>query len=228
MVEKILEVEAAKAVDTSGKKLKKTAHVLIAGVVSYPLETKYLKNNDEKLKLYEEWQKRTIKHIDQEFGADNVMCILEHTDEEYPHLHFYVKPKLTPDKTYTLDDLHPGRRAVKEMGGYTKENGKQRRIAYKAGMREFQDRFYNSVSSYFAHARTGPRRQRLTREGWKAQTEINKQNALLKIENEALQRQIEQLKNPPPPPSRLNFSAEKMEEFRLEKSTQILRRQFKI
>jgi hypothetical protein len=37
--------------------------------------------------------------------------VVEHTDEENPHLHFYIVPKIGQK----LDELHDGKKAVLEL-----------------------------------------------------------------------------------------------------------------
>jgi hypothetical protein len=132
--------------------LRSDANVLIAGVVS--LEG--IREN------YDDWDKYktdVVGYLKEKYG-DNLAAVVEHTDEENPHLHFYIVPKVGQK----LDELHDGKKAVLELKKKEPKalKGKQNK-AYIEGMRNFQDDFYNKVSKNFGLTKIGPARSRVSR-----------------------------------------------------------------
>lgn len=136
----------ARSTDAAGRRLRKDASVLLAGVASYPragIEYGY-------------WKQCTLEWLQLEFG-DRLRSVVEHTDEAHPHIHFYA---VNPDSG-NVKDLHPGFRAAK--GAHTP---KEQRLAYNTAMRAFQDRFWERVAGPSGLARLGPGRQRMSRAQW--------------------------------------------------------------
>lgn len=127
-----------------GAKYRKDATVLLGGVASYPKPRVAI--NDEDKELIEEWKRRTIDFLKLEFG-DNLRSVVEHHDEGYPHIHFYV----IGDKVGETRKLHPG--AKGEVGIADKG---ERLAAYGKALRTFQDNYYDNVSVYVGMTRTGP------------------------------------------------------------------------
>lgn len=143
-----------KNIDKNGKAkaLRSDANVLIAGVVS--LEG--IREN------YDDWDKYktdVVGYLKEKYG-DNLAAVVEHTDEENPHLHFYIVPRVGQK----LDELHDGKKAVLELKKKEPKalKGKQNK-AYIEGMRNFQDDFYNKVSKNFGLTKIGPARSRVSR-----------------------------------------------------------------
>lgn len=136
----------ARSRDAAGRRLRKDASVLLAGVASYP------RGGIE----YSYWKQSTLEWLQTEFG-DRLRSVVEHTDEAHPHLHFYV---VNPDGG-NVKDLHPGFRAAKGA-----QTPKEQRLAYNTAMRAFQDRFWEHVAGPSGLARLGPGRQRMSRAQW--------------------------------------------------------------
>lgn len=143
--------------DSIGRGLRKDGMCLLSGVISYPAHG-------------EEWEgfkKDALAWLKEEYG-ENLECVLEHTDEAHPHIHFYAVPR----QGQHFNTLHSGRAAsekVKKEGG-TKG---QQRLAFSEVMRKYQDSFHDRVSKKYALSRLGPERQRLTRAEWKLQLKAN-------------------------------------------------------
>lgn len=143
-----------KNIDKNGKAkaLRSDANVLIAGVVS--LEG--IKEN------YDDWNKYktdVVEYLKEKYG-ENLAAVVEHTDEENPHLHFYLVPR----SGQRLDELHDGKNAVLELKKKEPKalKGKQNK-AYIEAMRVFQDDFYEKVSKKYGLAKIGPARDRVSR-----------------------------------------------------------------
>lgn len=136
----------ARSTDAAGRRLRKDASVLLAGVASYP------RGGIE----YGYWKQCTLEWLQIEFG-EHLRTVVEHTDETHPHLHFYV---VNPDGG-NVKDLHPGFRAAKGA-----QTPKEQRLAYNTAMRAFQDRFWEHVAGPSGLARLGPGRQRMSRAQW--------------------------------------------------------------
>lgn len=131
----------------SGKTLRKDAQVLFTQVASYP------KDGPD----YDDWRRRNVDYLKRKYG-DKLVAIIEHKDEDNPHLHAYVLNDFgaNPD----AKELHPGYLAAKGA-----ENPKQQRSMYTKGMRAFQDEYYREVGMYCGMTRLGPGRRRLDRGG---------------------------------------------------------------
>ncbi|BCM24350.1 plasmid recombination protein [Methyloradius palustris] len=164
--------------DSLGRKIKSDKNILLAGVVSYPKPR--LANNwdsDDK-QNYIMFKDQSIEFMKNKWG-DNLLCVLEHTDEEYPHLHFYVVNK---NRIASTPEMHPGFaeniRLEKEAKAENRPVIKKEQVsAYKIAMRKFQDDFFNTVSIYCGFDRLGPKVQRLTRTEWKIRKQVTRQLA---------------------------------------------------
>ncbi|HDG1723346.1 TPA: plasmid recombination protein, partial [Kluyvera ascorbata] len=143
-----------KNTDKNGKAkaLRSDANVLIAGVVS-------LEGIEQNYKDWEQYKIDVLGFLKEKYG-ENLAAVVEHTDEENPHLHFYIVPKIGQ----RLDELHDGKKAVLELKKKEPKalKGKQNK-AYIEGMRNFQDDFYNKVSKNFGLTKIGPARSRVSR-----------------------------------------------------------------
>lgn len=150
---------AETSVDASGRKLRKDGSCLLAGVISFPEG----RTEDD----WKAFRDDSIKYLKDKYG-ENLKSVIEHRDESNLHIHFYSVPK----NGQKFEDIHDGKKAVLEA---KKENSKilkgdQNRLYIKA-MKEFQEDFYNEVAIKHGMTKTGPKRERLTREEWKARKE---------------------------------------------------------
>ena len=155
----------ARSTDAAGRRLRKDASVLLAGVTSYP------RSGIE----YDYWKRATVEWLQREFG-DGLRTVVEHTDEPHPHLHFYVvNPSIG-----NVKGVHPGFQAAKGT-----QTPKEQRFAYNAAMRAFQDRFWEHVAAPSGLARIGPGRRRLSRAQWtRERFGLTTQAAVLQRANE--------------------------------------------
>ncbi|MGF1758307.1 plasmid recombination protein [Photobacterium sagamiensis] len=164
-----------KAKDKQGRKIRKDAPLLLAGVISLGAESDV---------NFRDFLKRSIAFLRKKYGA-NLMSAVLHLDESHPHLHFYAVPNVK-DGVFNMAEIHDGIRARNECkGGYSQKSN-----AYKQVMREFQDSYHNEVGTKLGLTRLGPRVQRLTRKVWKAQ---QKQAQVLLQQRRELNKQQRQL-----------------------------------
>ena len=164
---------AASARDAIGRRLRKDGCALLAGVVSYPVERKAIDDVDRD--AYGLWCQDVIEWLKRHFG-DHLISVVEHTDERFLHLHYFVVPTLDLHNRLNVNQLHPGCRAkaAAEAAGAGKKAGDS---AYRAAMREWLDDFHREVSAFHRHDRYGPERTRLSRRGWKMEKEIEAERA---------------------------------------------------
>ena len=147
---------AEESTDAKGRKLRKDAHCLLAGVISLP-------RSEEA--QWEQFKAKSVDWLKEKYG-DNLRCVVEHQDETHPHLHFYCVAKIGQ----SFDDLHEGKRAQKELKKQNPQaTKKDQNLAFSEAMRATQDDFANRVGQRFGLARIGPGRRRLTRAEWKAE-----------------------------------------------------------
>lgn len=171
-----LEATASEATDSIGRKIRKDARILLAGVASWPVQTADLDaEGKEKLMM---WAKETARWFEEKHGS----CVaVMHMDEKWPHLHMYAAPDLQAGKR--ANDLHPG-----EVAKATCPNQKlAKKHAFSEAMRGYQDGYFQDVAARYGMARTGPARRRLTREEWKSEQAALKQTQEFKqrVESEA-------------------------------------------
>lgn len=144
--------------DASGKKTRKDALCLLAGVMSAPAEMEPA--------AWEKLRSGTVDWLQEKYG-ERLHAVIEHTDEANPHLHFYVVPN--PGERF--DQVHDGKRAAAHLKNEPK--GAQNK-AYKGAMRDFLDDFHAGVGMPNGMLRYGPRRRRLSRDEWKQEQEQGK------------------------------------------------------
>lgn len=138
-----------------GRKLRSDAHVLLAGVASYPRETA-----EDNPSNYEKWKAKTVDFLREKYG-DKLVSVVEHQDESHPHLHFYC----VDFENLNAKMLHDGHRAAAQLPQLSKEAG----LAFKGAMREYQNNYYQNVGAQVGLTRIGPGRKRATRQEWNAQ-----------------------------------------------------------
>lgn len=147
LLESTCETWASSMTDAKGRKLRKDALCLVAGVVSAPAE------------IGEGWQAfrdDSVAWLRKKYG-DQLQTVVEHTDEDQPHLHFYV----TPAPGQRFDTIHEGRAASDAIKGTGVKATKE--IAYNAAMTRFQDDFGAAVAQRHGMDRLGPGAPRVTR-----------------------------------------------------------------
>ena len=185
-VGRIAEGRALKARDPLGKKLRRDGAALLAGVVSYPGPRKEIDEDPVDQDIYALWVRKTLAWLLTQFG-EHLLSVVEHTDERYYHLHFFVVPSLGPGQRLNIDRLHPGyyARLVALAEGADKTNGER---SYRKGMRQWQNAYHREVSEFFRHDRYGPRRARVTRREREMQKrmEEERKRMLKEIEQKAI------------------------------------------
>jgi hypothetical protein len=157
-------VERAGQAFDHGKKrrrLRRDGWALLAGVVSYPEPRSVVESDPAAQQIYSRWLAMTLLFLKECFG-EHLRSVVEHTDENYLHLHFYVVPELLLDSRLDLHEIHPGLRMkwdAKEANACKKFQD----AAYRSGLSRWQDDYWWAVSRHFGHRRYGPKRTRVIR-----------------------------------------------------------------
>jgi len=165
---------AAGAKDKIGRKLRPDGLCIVAGVVSVPAG-------------FDQWnayKKAVIDDLLKQHG-DRLLSVIEHTDEAYPHMHYYMVPRAGE----RMEVLHEGLAARNLLRDAKKTTGEQN-IAYKEAMEKFQTDFYEQVSRPFGLLRDGPKKARLSRPEWRAQQAAAKLTARM---TEAANAQVQKM-----------------------------------
>ncbi|PTP82937.1 plasmid recombination protein [Vibrio splendidus] len=140
--------------DKCGRKIRKDAQTVLSGVMSFP---RHLKDEDEC--LYEKWLNENINFLACKYGK-NLLSVIEHNDEEHPHIHFIVSvPASSLAGECHIMHVHD---PIKKRDT-TKGGRKAKFNAYKEACRKLQDEYYNAVSVRFGLLRIGPKKKRLSR-----------------------------------------------------------------
>lgn len=190
-LEPLVNARAEDARDGVGRKLRKDAPILIAGVASYPVALDDMTENDHQ--RYGRWEKDTVRWL-KERHRHRLVSVVRHDDERFPHIHFFVLPDLGNDGRLDIRAVHPGieaRERCREGGG---DRSAQSR-AYCEAMREVQDDYQREVGFRHGLLRTGPKRRRLTRSAYqelKRQTK-ERTNMIDRVENDILESENRRL-----------------------------------
>jgi len=145
---------AEQAKDASGRKLRIDGLCLAAGTFSVPPDL-----DDQQWPAYRD---AMIEYLKERYG-ERMRSVVEHTDEAHRHCHFYLVPLPGED----FGAVHEGVAARRMVAAQGKKKGQQN-AAYNVAMRSWQDDLWK-VGQRYGLARIGPRRRRLTREGWHAE-----------------------------------------------------------
>ncbi len=164
----ILDERLRAARDRLGRPLPSTSLALLAGVTSWPTQRVEVEASDAERVAYEMWVHLCIEFFRRLFGTA-LLSIVEHVDEPHLHLHVFAAASDDPDThLYSLESVWPPIAAE----GTARRAGKTRmaqREAYRTEAIKIQSDYYNRVGAPSGLTRFGPRRQRLTREAWRAQ-----------------------------------------------------------
>lgn len=144
-------------------------HTLLTVVVSHPYTVEEVEADPAKRREVERWEALNVAWLRDEFGVD-LRSVIRHVDEKQWHLHAYALPG-DPEMRAWMS--HPGqvaKRAVVAAGPTKDEDDKALRRRsdreYKAAMREWQDRYFETVGVSAGLTRLGPAKRRLSRSKW--------------------------------------------------------------
>lgn len=166
--------------------IRKDRHTLMTAVASHPLPTDFVNTNPDARADYEHWRDHNLAWLKARFG-DKLVSVIEHWDEKHPHIHAYILP--FDDQTCSARQLNPAWKAKEETMEAARAAGHDDKAALKLGnaayrekARELQDHYYEHVSLPCGLTRTGPKRERLSRQQWKARKDAAKLTAQINQE----------------------------------------------
>ena len=102
----------------------------------------------------------SLAWLKRKYGEDRLCSLLEHRDERWLHMHFWVVPHLGE----TFSAIHQGEKALDKVG--RKAARVIRDAAYKKAMSQLLDEFSLAVGSNFGLARETVNGTRRSREDW--------------------------------------------------------------
>lgn len=168
-------------------------HTLFTIVASYPVPKDAVEASPEELGRFRRWVDLTVAWVRAQYG-DQLKAAFVHTDEAYPHLHFWCLPD-NPSADATL--LHPGKVAKREVEARLKYEGVDPREAVAAGnralkqaMRTWQDSYHRAVGAPLGMHRDGPKRRRLSRAQWAAEQSMLDHHRALEEDRVRLEAQV--------------------------------------
>lgn len=132
--------------------LRKDANIILAGIVSLAAEN---------IDFWEDYKNDAMKYLKNKYG-DKLKSVIEHTDEDNPHFHYYV----IQNTGENFDLVHDGKRAMLENKDKIKSDQNKE---YKKAMREFQKDFWLNVSSKYGLMKDGPKLTRKTHAQYEAE-----------------------------------------------------------
>ncbi len=168
--------------------IRKDRHTLMTAVASHPLPTELVNTKPDARAEYEIWREHNVAWLKTRFG-DKLVSVIEHWDEEHPHLHAYILP--LGDATCSARQLNPAWQAKEEAMEVARSADHDDKTAvnfgnaaYRAKARELQDHYYEQVSVPCGLTRTGPKRERLSHQQWKARKDQARRDAKLQSDIE--------------------------------------------
>lgn len=184
------ENQAQKAQDRLGRKLRKDAQILLAGVVSYPTP---LAEFDPNCRNFRRWLELNHQFLKKKYGTRYKSLVL-HTDENdgFPHCHFYVVPDLDSSNHLQIGTVHQGIEARDKL---KTSSAKEKLRAYKSAMREYQDEYQRKVGIHCGLTRIGPRKRRLTRQEWALEKNASKRLSITLSKINKLDKLLRQKEN---------------------------------
>ena len=157
---------------TARRGIRKDRHTLMTCVASHPHLTSQIQSDPTAKADYDAWVDRNVRFLRGLFG-NQLVSIIEHVDEEHPHLHAYILP--LNDMSCSARELNPCWVIKMEAEAKARETGHDEKAAvnfghraYRAKAREIQDQYYQKVGLASGLTRIGPRRRRLSRQQWRA------------------------------------------------------------
>jgi FtsZ-binding cell division protein ZapB len=152
-------------------------------VFSHPMKSSQLEiASKEDIKSYLQWRTDMANFAikDAKSRGLEVLSVVEHLDEAYPHIHVISIPLITEDNPRCdAKRCHDGHRASEIARKKTLESNSDLprkeatksavnagTAAFKQAMQEWQNKVYNDVSVKHGLTRIGPARARLSRSAW--------------------------------------------------------------
>ena len=171
-------------------------HTLYTEIASHPF-TWQETEDPEKADMVARWRDDTVAWWQTRFG-DDLLSVIEHTDEKHPHLHLWVLPQSDPE--LRAKRLHRGHVAKERAKYAAKQEGYDEKAAetwgnraYRQAMRELQNEYWEEVGKVNRLARIGPGRDRVTRKQYFAQKDRLRENAELDERIQAKRDECERL-----------------------------------
>ncbi|RWR49862.1 hypothetical protein EOW65_07865 [Sinirhodobacter ferrireducens] len=163
------------------RSIRTDRHTLLTAVASHPHLTAQIMERPEARRDYDAWVERNLTFLRGLFG-ERLVSVIEHVDEEHPHLHAYVLP--LDDPACSARDLNPCWLAKSEAEAGARAEGHDDKTAVKHGnhayrerARALQDQYHREVGLPSGLTRTGPKRERLSRQQWRARKDEASRNA---------------------------------------------------
>ncbi len=164
--------------DKIGRRVRKDALLLLAGVASYP-KSEAEANKDG----FERWLSLTQQYLKSKYG-NNLQSIVLHTDEANPHLHFFCTPtQKSSGEIAHIGTIHDGIGASEAI---KTPSSKVKKHAYDKAMRSYQHEYHTEVGLKIGMTRIGPNQTGMPRRQWiRTQEEAKRQAVFIENQNKA-------------------------------------------
>ncbi len=196
-VRAIHDTRAAEArTEAAGKvrRIRLDQHTLATVVASFPLPWEEVRADPGQADALAGWEARTVRWLRDQYG-DQLLSVLRHEDERFPHIHAYILPT---DPSMRAKALHPGWAAKAAAVAVAKAGGADGKlanamgdVAYKAAMRAWQDSYWQAVGLPCGLARLGPGKRRLTRAEWQTEQAAARNTATVMHQADRARRAVQ-------------------------------------
>lgn len=192
----------ARGTRSSGPRaIRPDTHTLLSMVTSHPIPWHDLATGEanfddpDNKALLDLWLQLNLSwaKLKAEVLGFELVSVVLHVDEAYPHLHFLGIPE---NERMEARRCHPGygaRDALEKGAGETDKQFKARKNrTYNGAMRGFQDDYFEKVSVHAGLVRTGPKRARVPRAVWQARKVEARAQGLASVRHNQLQQATEE------------------------------------
>lgn len=161
--------------DKLGRKVRRDALLLLAGVASYPKNEAMADQ-----KSFDNWLNIAIGFLKSRYGQ-NLKSVVLHTDESNPHIHFFCTPtQKSSGEIEHIGTIHDG---IGASNAIKTNSSKVKKYAYDKAMRAYQQLYHVEVGMKVGMARVGPRQTGMPRKDWIRTKEAARRQATF-IENQ--------------------------------------------
>jgi hypothetical protein len=157
----VTQLTRSKVLKTFERSIRDSEDVVLFGIASWPR-----KWSEENPRLYAESKNKTVEKLKKQYG-NQLQAVVFHDDEEHPHLHFWVIPD-----NLEMFRVCPATAAEKALDvSKSKSTSKMRMAVRSQALKTYQKEWHHEVFASAGLAKEGPRRRRMTRVEWKAESE---------------------------------------------------------
>jgi hypothetical protein len=157
----VTQLTRSKVLKTFERSIRENEDIVLFGVMSWPRQW-----TEANPRLYAESKLKALEKLKKDYGTQ-LQAVIFHDDEEHPHLHFWVVPD-----NLEMSRVCPATAAEKSLDVSKDKSTAKMRVAVRTqALKTYQKEWHHEVFASAGLAKEGPRRRRMTRVEWNAESE---------------------------------------------------------